>query len=481
MLGQFKNDFIGWFNRSYFWWFSTIFGRLGLLFALASFILVGLTYYSINWAVVDKDDMLDIHDLYYHYTFVDSWNDFQDTLQIKHDLENLQLAGVIYHMDDEMLCSNETYDALKEQKLVYWKNTNAEFSICDYLGYRNSKNVTIDSGVSFPGYVSYGDIYIQDLIHPAAVVEKGNFRVLLFLPSYTYPDEITTFAPILLLSILFMLLLYLVVRKFLKPINLMQKRIRSLQRGDLESEIPIIGKDELAILSLNFNNLIKQIKKLLSQKERLLSEVSHEIRTPLAKMRLLTAMIKSDDKIKKIDKQINSLDSIVTNILISDKLSAPYSNLSRESVSFQNLINQALDLAKKQNVEIDINTSSLVTCDVVKMSIAIKNILDNAEKYAPSDLPVTIHACLEGKLATITIIDDGPGIPEDLLKTISKPYVRGKNLKKSGFGLGLSICQKVIAAHKGTLTVSNHEDRGAVFKLAWSLNEEESGFAKKQS
>tara|TARA_B110000438_G_scaffold303509_1_gene365315 strand:- start:1089 stop:2528 length:1440 start_codon:yes stop_codon:yes gene_type:complete len=479
LLRQLKNDFIDWFQRSYFWWFSTIFGRLGLLFALAAFVLVGLTYYSINWTVDDKDNMLDIHDLYYQYTFVNSWNDFKDTLQIKRDLENLQLAGAIYYIDDNMLCSDDAYDPLKEQKLLYWKNTTTDFSICDYLGYRNSKNVAEDSGVSFPGYVSFGDIYIKDLIYPATVIEKDAFRVLLFLPSYAYPSELKTFAPIVLLSILFMLLLYLIVRKFLKPINLMQNRIRSLQSGDLDSEIPIIGKDELALLSLNFNNLIKQIKKLLSQKESLLSDVSHEIRTPLAKMKLLTAMIKSEDKITKIDKQISALDSIVTNILISDKLSAPYSNLSIESVSFENLINQALDLAKQQNVSITIDSPNLVTCDVVKMAIAIKNILDNAEKYAPSNEPITIKAGSGGGLATITIIDDGPGIPEDLLKTIAQPYVRGTNLKKSGFGLGLSICQKVISAHKGELVVSNDKDRGAIFKLIWPAQKQEHSHAKK--
>ena len=110
---------------------------------------------------------------------------------------------------------------------------------------------------------------------------------------------------------------------------------------------------------------------------------------------------------------------------------------------------------------------STTVVDQIKMAIAIKNILDNAEKYAPSDKPVTIETSITKKDVTITIIDDGPGIPQKLLKTITNPYTRGSNLKKSGFGLGLSICQKVIKAHQGSLIISNHKTRGAVFQVIW--------------
>ena len=469
MFNQSATSFVSWFHSTAHWWFRTLFGRLALLFALAATVLVILSYYIFNWAVEDKDTILDIHDLYYHYKFVDSWDDLSDTASIREELNNLQLGGIIYYLTSDTLCVDDyIYNKQKEVQLTYWSNVKENISICNYLGYQNSNSIEIDYEITFPGYVSFGDIYINHDIHPATVIETNQYRILLYIPSFIYQSEWYTFFPIVSLSVLFMLLLYLFVRRFLKPIYLMENRILSLQKGDLDSEIPIIGADELALLSLNFNRLIKEIKNLLGQKERLLSDVSHEIRTPLAKMKLLTAMSKTnDDKIKKIDKQISALDSIVTNILISDKLSAPYSNLDIEKISLKNLLQQALDLAKQQNVDIQIKTTDFISCDVVKMAIAIKNILDNAEKYAPSDKPVTIEASITKKEATITIIDDGPGIPKKLLKTITDPYTRGSNLKKSGFGLGLSICQKVIKAHNGSLMISNHKTRGAIFKLVW--------------
>ena len=73
-----------------------IYGRLALLFGLAAAILVSLTYYVLfYWAVFDKDNILDVHDAYFHYKFVDSWGSSLDTVAIGQELESLQLMGII--------------------------------------------------------------------------------------------------------------------------------------------------------------------------------------------------------------------------------------------------------------------------------------------------------------------------------------------------------------------------------------------------
>ena len=101
------------------------------------------------------------------------------------------------------------------------------------------------------------------------------------------------------------------------------------------------------------------------------------------------AMDPTKDKVQKVNNQIDYLDSMVTNILISDKLSMPYSTLDLENIKISNLINQAKDLTKHNNIIIDVEENNIICCDVVKMSIVIKNLLDNAFKYA-ADSNVTI-------------------------------------------------------------------------------------------
>ena len=105
---------------------------------------------------------------------------------------------------------------------------------------------------------------------------------------------------------------------------------------------------------------------------------------------------------------------------------------------------------------------------MVKLAIVIKNLLDNAEKYASPDYAVKITYIQEGGVTTINCQDNGPGIAENLLKQIMKPHIRGENLKKSGFGLGLSICKRIMGAHGGTVKVQNNQETGATFTIQWN-------------
>ena len=155
-----------------------------------------------------------------------------------------------------------------------------------------------------------------------------------------------------------------------------------LEKGDLDSNIKVVGGDELAVLSKNFNKLVSDIKNLLKQKERLLADVSHELRTPLAKIRLAVAMLPKHNKIQSIDKQISAIDSMITNILLSDKIASAYSNLKIEPIEVGDLINRSLDLSFIKDVVVDIEDFIVLRVDVVKTSIAIKNLLENAFKYS---------------------------------------------------------------------------------------------------
>jgi signal transduction histidine kinase len=104
------------------------------------------------------------------------------------------------------------------------------------------------------------------------------------------------------------------------------------------------------------------------------------------------------------------------------------------------------------------------------MSIVIKNLLDNAEKYAPASPAVEITSDVGASIVSISVRDFGPGIDRELIKEITYPYVRGKNVKQPGFGLGLSICKKVMASHNGTLKIENMPDKGCCFTISWNYH-----------
>tara|TARA_X000000368_G_scaffold184180_1_gene145467 strand:- start:7 stop:471 length:465 start_codon:yes stop_codon:yes gene_type:complete len=149
-------------------------------------------------------------------------------------------------------------------------------------------------------------------------------------------------------------------------------------------------------------------------------------------------------------------------------MSSPYTNLKIESSTISMLIKQASELTFVRDVEV-VDTEglleTLIKVDRVKMAIAIKNLLENAYKYAEKIEKIKILISRGKHHINLAVKDRGPGLPEELLKTITKRYVRGDHKKKEGVGLGLSICYKVMNSHGGKLKIINNPSGGASFIL----------------
>ncbi len=489
MIQRFFGSISSWFKITASWWFTTLFGKIGILFIFAAFSLSSLTYFFTDWRYTGRDDILDAHDAYLYNKLVASWGSPPDMEVLANELENLKLQCTVFKSDNDKYCENDT--------LVYWSNHRHSIALCNYLSYSSTENYSLSHDIEFENYVSFGDLEFNDDIVQATFVERKGYKYLITLdiPPTTPP----TFVPFVLVAFISLYVLYQLIRRFLKPIALLQKRINDLEKGDLKSRVAVRGNDELAVLTKNFNEMVDEIKDLLKQKERLLSDVSHELRTPLSKIRLLIDLLKpknkslylsgemekagvdskiikktketfseANEKLNKIDKNILYLDSIITNILLSDQMSSPYTNLKIEKTPVYELIQQAQDLSFVKNVDV-IDKSSLLNevliVDKVKIAISIKNLLENAYKYAEKIEKIRIYLSKKDSCFNITVKDRGPGLDPELLKTITKRYVRGDHKKKEGVGLGLSICYKVMNSHGGAIEIGNNSNGGAFFTL----------------
>ena len=235
----------------------------------------------------------------------------------------------------------------------------------------------------------------------------------------------------------------------------------------IEGELFTTQVGEKTVMVKQFTLLSKALKPLPLPKVDKDGNEFDKFNDPEMRYRQRYADLVVNPKVKDVDKQIKVLDSLITNILLSDQMSAPYSNLNNENVSVSKLISGALELTFVENVEIikDDNVDDFISVDSVKMSIAIKNLIENAYKYADNDEKIKVFIGNTNKYTTVLVKDRGPGIPEDLIKNITKAFVRGKNETESGFGLGLSICYKVISAHGGRLEIQNNPRGGASFTL----------------
>ena len=442
---------INWFKQ------QSLFFRLALVFLFTAAGIVVSSYYVVNWGYTGRDDILDAHDAYLYNNLVSSWGSPPDVSLASKELDNLKLKCSVFIADKDTSCTNDT--------LVYWSNHIKPLSLCNYLSYGSTIDYAASHGIEYKDYVSFGDVEFDEDIIQATFVRQGGFKYLITLD--LPPTPTPSFFPFIVLAFVSLTMLYFIIRRFLMPISLIEKRIIALEKGDLDSKLKVVGQDELAVLSKNFNTMVGEIKNLLRQKERLLSDVSHELRTPLAKIRLMLALMPEHKKVKDVDKQIKVLDSLITNILLSDQMSAPYSNLKLSKVSITKLIDEALELTFVDDVGVVLKQEldPVVSVDSVKMSIAIKNLIENAYKYADSNEKIKVYVDIDDKHVFVLVKDRGPGIPETLIKNITKAFVRGKNETESGFGLGLSICYKVITAHGGKLNIQNNPRGGASFTL----------------
>ena len=143
---------------------------------------------------------------------------------------------------------------------------------------------------------------------PSTAVATDDYVFYLSV-NYTEPSELSNFVLASILTIISMIGLNFFIQHYLRPVQLIKERVFALEDGDLESEIPIIGDDELASLSAAINQMIRDIRYLLNQKQQLLLDVSHELRTPLARMQLLIEMLPEHKNIGRLKNEVLLLET----------------------------------------------------------------------------------------------------------------------------------------------------------------------------
>jgi len=271
-----------------------------------------------------------------------------------------------------------------------------------------------------------------------------------------------------ILSIFFIVGLYFFIRKYLKPVQLMKNRIEALEDGDLKSKIKILGNDELADLSFSMNQLIEDINSLLENKHQLLLEVSHELRSPLARMQLLIVMLPEHKNLKKLKEEIEFLEGLINNLLMSDRLSIPYSKLELKKFTTSEIIEKVMQMFPLNRDRVKINNNipnEIIHIDETKFCLALRNLFDNAFKYSSKEQAIDIKI-VKNKYFEFYIKDSGIGISEENIKKITQPFFQAdQSVSTKGFGLGLTICKKIIESHKGKLTIESQLGIGSSFIL----------------
>lgn len=229
-----------------------------------------------------------------------------------------------------------------------------------------------------------------------------------------------------------------------------------------------------AIRNAELNEKLLQ-KEKLSAVGQVMGMVMHDLRSPIKNIRLITSMMREDgeesEMVDLIDQSAEQASEIFDDFLdfIKDfpvkKIPVDINKIAEE------VINQAETYKGMDQITIhkNIPENLIVPGDESKLRRAIANLVNNAadvlHDYKIPNAAITISAHIEKANAVIIISDNGPGIPLEIFTTLFEPFI--SRHKSNGTGLGLAIVKQYIAAHGGTIAVSNN--KGAVFTISLPL------------
>jgi two-component system sensor histidine kinase SenX3 len=246
--------------------------------------------------------------------------------------------------------------------------------------------------------------------------------------------------------------------------------------------IPLI-REQFVLVLLSDES---QAQRIQDVRRDFVANVSHELKTPIGALLLLSeAVLGAKDDPAAVEKfatrmQIESkrLTDLVQEIINlsrlqdSDPLSVP------SELNVQDLVSEAIDQsqvgADSRKIQISSGeiANGVVLGDRDQIIMAIQNLVENAVNYSPEGTKVTVSSVVEDGIVTITVIDQGIGIPESEKDRIFERFYRvdpARSRQSGGTGLGLSIVKHVATKHGGEVSVWSAEDVGSTFSLKLPL------------
>jgi heavy metal sensor kinase len=276
---------------------------------------------------------------------------------------------------------------------------------------------------------------------------------------------------------------YLVAGRALKPVDSMARRAAEITADQLHERIEIDNPDdELGQLGMEFNTTLARLEGSFDQLRRFTADASHELRTPLTAIRSVgeVSLRKPGDEkyyrdiIGSMLEEAGRLTRLVDSLLTMSRADAGKIQLHLTAVGLVDLAKESASLLdvlaeeKQQTLRIDGDEAVAVMADRTILRQALVNLIDNAVKYSPIKGEVRIRVTDDKENAYIEVQDNGPGIPPEHRSRIFERFYRvdkARTRAEGGAGLGLSITQWAVSAHKGEIRVSCDPGPGSTFRI----------------
>ncbi|MCI6988551.1 MAG: ArsS family sensor histidine kinase [Campylobacter sp.] len=237
------------------------------------------------------------------------------------------------------------------------------------------------------------------------------------------------------------------VMKNLRPLTKLSKNIKKFAGGNMDLvQLNLKGDDEITEVANEFDNAVTKIKELIRSRQLFLRTIMHELKTPISKGRIVSEMVNDEVQKNRLIDIFERLEILINEFAKVEQLLTKSYTLNYQEYHFSLILEQTKDILMLDDwdskVKVDIVEDAIINVDFQFFSLAIKNLIDNALKYS-SDKKVNI-TCDKDR---ICISNKGEPMPVGI-EHYKQAFVRNKNEKVTGMGLGLYIIDKICSMHK---------------------------------
>lgn len=246
----------------------------------------------------------------------------------------------------------------------------------------------------------------------------------------------------------------------MRPLRILDETIAKIRPDGIIPELPETGPMEVRTTAKTINRLATRLNAAVSSRMRMIAAAGHDMRTPMTRMRLRAEFVVDGDDRQSWLKDLDELDHIADSAirLVREEISPA----AQEQVSLDAVLRSVAEEVRETDLPVEQGaiTPVLVKGAPFALKRALRNLVVNAATHG---LGARVSLTSYGEEAVLTVMDRGPGIPQNLLDRVFEPFFRVDQARRQivpGAGLGLAISQEIIENHGGTITIVNRREGG---------------------
>lgn len=389
-----------------------------------------------------------------------SYGEHQQTLlDVLNKLEDLDVTNrADINLEAMRSASTAIYDLIRPATVREYRIVSRDFRPFQVLR-REARSIS-----------NYSNTFIEQELNALQQEADQSRRFLLLSNAALIPAAI-------FLAILF-------TRLITRPVRQIEAAMKSLGEGDFDKPVTIdVSSTEMQALASQLDWLRSRILELENEKNKFLQRISHELKTPLSSVREGADLLmdgstgvlseEQNEVVRILHESGNELQALIENLLNFTSWQKWNTDIQLTQFDLSTLIRNVVNRHRLaiHNKSLQITTTQepvTITADRERIRLALDNLFANAVKFSPREATINITSEKRDDEVIISIVDEGPGIPESEREHVFTPFYQGENSRESparGTGIGLSVVRDSVFAHNGEIRIIDNEPSGTHFSI----------------